>query len=173
MTVRIRIVGVGSPAGDDRLGWLAARALRRRAALAVLIPQVVTIAGFDRPGMGLLQGLEGLTALIVVDAVRSGAAAGTLHRLGVSEVTHVCGVLSSHGFGLAQTLELGLAMGWLPPQVTVFGLEMAAADAGSESLSAKVAAAMPVLIQSVEREVLEELARDSRAPLGGVRRSRG
>ncbi|MHB8257823.1 MAG: hydrogenase maturation protease [Acidiferrobacterales bacterium] len=155
--IRIHIVGVGSPHGDDRLGWVAAGELRRSAGLAALPPLTLTIAERDRPGMDLLQGLEGLTALIVVDAVCTGLAPGTLHRLTGDEIGGAAGTLSSHGFGLAAALELGRAMGCLPPRVAVFGLEIA--DTGGEALSPAVKAAMPGLVAAVEREVLDQISR--------------
>lgn len=157
MTIRIRIVGVGSPSGDDRLGWIAAGGLRRSPALSGIAPQTLAIVALDRPGTGLLEDLGDLAALIVIDAVRTGAAAGTLHRLCGSEIVHASGWVSSHGFGIAEVLALGQVLGCLPPQVIVFGLEMADAGGGVEMLSAPVAAAMPVLIEAVEREVFGQI----------------
>lgn len=156
MGIRIHIVGLGSPHGDDRLGWVVVGALRRSAVLAALPERTLTIRKRDQPVTGLLQGLEGLTMLIIIDAVSAGTAAGTLHRLSGETIGCTAGVLSSHGFGLAAALELGRAIGCLPPQVVVFGLEIA--DTTGEALSPAVMAAVPDLVAAVEREVLEQVS---------------
>ncbi len=156
MGIRIHIVGLGSPHGDDRLGWVAVGALRRSAVLTALPEQTLTIEKCDQPGTGLLQGLEGSNMLIVIDAVAAGTTAGTLHRLSRDRVGSATGALSSHGFGLAAVLELGRVIGCLPPQVVVFGLEIA--DTTGEVLSPPVMAAVPDLIAAVEREVLEQVS---------------
>jgi hydrogenase maturation protease len=67
----------------------------------------------------------GARAVILVDAVLTGAAPGTVHRFDASEhaLPALTGAASSHDLGLAEALELARALGSLPPQVIVLGIE--------------------------------------------------
>ena len=89
----------------------------------------------------LLDRWEGAGEVIVVDAARSGAAPGTVHRLdGLAEpVAHGQG--STHAFGLAETLALARALGRAPARLTVIGIEGERFGAGEE-LSPAVASAV-------------------------------
>ncbi len=153
--VRVRIAAVGSPFGDDRLGWIAAGRLRRSAALVALPAGVVSIAELDRPGADLLRDLEGLSALYVIDAMRTGGPPGTLHTLHAEAATVPQGALSSHGLGVAAALALGEAMACLPPRVIVFGLEITSTS--GTGLAPEVEAALPGLVAAVEHAVLGEV----------------
>ena len=69
----------------------------------------------------LLDRWEGAGEVIVVDAVRSGAPAGTVHRLdraGRADPAALRG--STHAFGLAETIELARALDRLPQRLTVY-----------------------------------------------------
>jgi hydrogenase maturation protease len=150
MPPKILIIGLGSPFGDDRLGWVALEALQASAALAAAGGGNISFATLDRPGPSLLAQWRGADHVIVVDAVRSGAPPGTRHRLEPAEVA-VPESVSSHGFGLAAALELARALNELPPRLVVYGMEIDPSCAGP-SLSAPVRRALPALIREVERE---------------------
>jgi len=152
MKAATRILGVGSPAGDDRAGWAAAGAIRASAWYRSRAASV-TVACLDRPGPALLAAMHGATQVVLIDAIRSGAAAGTVRRVDLDRIAmqESAGV-SSHGFGLAETLALGQALGMLPPQLTLFGVEAGDAN-GGEGLSAAVRAALPALVRRVQASV--------------------
>ena len=61
----IRVVGVGSPHGDDRVGWRLVEDLAESAGAGV---EAVAVT---QP-LGLLDHLDGCSVLIVVDACRAG-----------------------------------------------------------------------------------------------------
>lgn len=153
---RIQIIGVGAPYGDDQLGWVAAEALRNSPLLAGLAPQSVIISQRDRPGLALLEMVQDSAKLILVDAIRAGTRPGTLHRLTAPGLSTCQGLLSSHGYGIAAALEIGRVMGSLPPQVVIFGLEIA--GTAGDKLSPAVHEALPRLIQEIEREVVASLS---------------
>ena len=69
----IRIIGIGSPFGDDRAG------LEVAVRMAAAPPDGVEVIVADRPGTDLVGMLRGAEAVIVVDAVRSNAPAGAVH----------------------------------------------------------------------------------------------
>ena len=69
----IRIIGIGSPFGDDACGLAAARRLAEEP------PAGAEVVVADRPGAALIELLDGVDATILIDAVRSGSPPGTLH----------------------------------------------------------------------------------------------
>jgi len=146
----IHIIGVGSPFGDDRLGWVAVETLQRSATLAAAGGGSISFAVLDRPGALLLAHWHDAERVIVVDAVRSGAPPGTRHRLRPGEWAATASV-SSHGFGLASALELARALGDLPQHLVLYGIEIDPTCSGF-CLSEPVRHSLPDLIQEVERE---------------------
>ncbi len=110
----------------------------------------VTVRGFDGEAIGLLDLWDGYGAVVIVDAVRSGAAAGTRHRVDASAepVPASFRHSSSHTIGVADAIELARELGRLPGKVLLFGIEGAAFDASS-ALSASVAGALDGLAAEV------------------------
>ena len=76
-TALIRIIGIGSPFGDDAVGLEVARMLagRRRELRSDRVPIAQVTALVDL--------LEGAEAVILIDAVRSGALPGTIHEFSI------------------------------------------------------------------------------------------
>lgn len=113
------IIGIGSPYGDDQVGWRVIEHLQH-------LPEAdkITILTRDRPGIRLLEDLEGRRSTILIDAVQSGAPAGTLHDFDVGRLDKISTLTSSHGFGLAETLSLGKALGILPVTLSIYGIEI-------------------------------------------------
>jgi len=150
MDGRLHIIGIGSPFGDDRLGWVAVETLQRSAVLAAAGGGSVTFAVLDRPGALLLAHWHDADCVIVVDAVRSGAPPGTHHRLEAGEWA-VTESVSSHGFGLASALELARALDDLPPHLVLHGIEIDPSNTGF-SLSEPVLRALSGLVRAIARE---------------------
>ena len=153
MLDRVHIVGVGSPFGDDRLGWVAAETLQRSSAVNALEPGRIVISILDRPGAMLLAHCHDADHVIVMDAVRSGAVPGTRHRLSVSDLADSRLPATSHGFGVAAALELARVLGGLPDRLLLYGIEMDASCSGCV-LSDAVAGVMPVFVREIEKEAL-------------------
>ena len=151
----VRIIGIGSPFGDDRLGWEAVDAIRRSGLLNNMPEGGVSAHTCDRPGSGLLALMEGARFVILIDAMRSGAAPGSVRRLGKGDMEDSTGLLSSHGFGVAAALALGDVLGVLPCQWVCYGVELG--QLAADSLSPAVVAALPVLIEKINGELKEAL----------------
>ena len=149
MNARVRIIGIGSPFGDDRLGGEVVEALGRSSTLAAA--GNISFVVLDRPGALLLAHWHDADYVIVVDAVRSGAPPGTCHRLGPGEWISRESV-SSHGFGLASALELARALDELPRHLVLYGMEIDPSSTGF-SLSEPVRRSLSGLIREIEREV--------------------
>ncbi len=162
----VRVIGVGRTVrGDDGAGPLVARAL------AAAPPDGVVVCECPGEFDALLDLFEGADAVVVVDAVCSGAPPGTLvrHDAIASPVPAPAGP-SSHGFGLAEAIEIGRALKRLPPVLVVHGVEAADVTPGA-GLSPAVAAALPALVDAVRAEagaMAESLATSRQA-----RESRG
>ena len=152
MNAPTRILGIGSPAGDDRAGWAAVEAVRASAWYRSRADRV-QVECLDRPGTALLAAMQGATQVVLIDAMRSGATPGTVQRVELDRIAmQQTGGVSSHGFGLAEVLALGHALGALPPRLTLFGVEAGEAS-GGEDLSAAVRAALPALVRRVQASV--------------------
>lgn len=104
----------------------------------------------------LLDLWAGLDTVVVVDAVRSGAAPGTLHRVdaGAGPLPRDVGLASTHAMGIADALELGRSVGRAPARVVVLGLEGGSFVPG-ERLTPSVEAALEPLVAAVLAELQE------------------
>lgn len=141
----VRIIGLGSPFGDDRIGWAAAEALGSRAGTEA------EILLLDRPGAGLVHALAGAAAVLLVDGVRNGAPPGTLHRLAVADLLQAAGSPSSHHFGVADALGLAAALGQLPAALLVAGIAIGEVDVGA-GLSPALERRLPELVEALAAE---------------------
>jgi hydrogenase maturation protease len=104
--------------GDDGAGPLVADLLRAGQAAGLEIREM---AG---DGADLLLAWAGADEVIVVDAVVSGAPAGTIHVIdGTREAPPPAPLHSTHGLGVAQAVALAAALGSLPRILTIYGIE--------------------------------------------------
>lgn len=140
----LRVVGLGNPvAGDDSVGLEIVNRLRARGDCEgelVSLPQA---------GVGLMDALENVEAVLFIDAVSSGSPAGTLHLVPLpsGEVApRALATLSSHGWGLAETLKLMEALGRAIPRLALLGVELGTVEPGA-ARSPAVEAAMETLVE--------------------------
>jgi hydrogenase maturation protease len=161
-------VGVGSPHGDDRAGWLVADALHemtvtdvftRRSdllntgATAVVQSPPLAIRKACIPA-DLLDWLDGVARLIVCDAVCGAGPTGTLHRWFWPDPRigqmHSAG---SHDFGLPAVLELAGTLGRLPAVVVAWGIEAGQVLPDAE-VSPEIQRALPDLVARIHGELV-------------------
>jgi hydrogenase maturation protease len=115
--VRIRVIGVGSPHGDDAVG------LHVLGALGLAPPGGdVELVPCPRPDLDLVEALGGAEAVVLVDAVRSGGPIGAVSEPAPDALAGARPV-SSHGFGVAEALALARALGRAPARLAVVGVE--------------------------------------------------
>ncbi|HLJ47327.1 MAG TPA: hydrogenase maturation protease [Bryobacteraceae bacterium] len=136
------IIGVGNEfRGDDALGLIAARML----AEAGISCTIVESTG----GANLMDEWRGASSLIVIDAVCSGAAPGTIHRWDANRQELPERMFpTTHDFGLAEAVEMSRILRELPPEFLIFGIEAAQFDMGAP-LSPEVQSALPVLVNEI------------------------
>lgn len=146
---RARIVGLGTPFGDDRAGWEVVARLRD------VLP-VGTRADATSDPLAVMDAEPGDDRLVVIDACRGAGAPGSVNRFEWPRTQFTAdGGVSSHGVGLATALELAGLFGRLPPRVTVFAIEGGAAEPGA-GLSRAVEAALPEVVARVLAELVDE-----------------
>ena len=149
MTSALRVIGVGNRwRTDDAVGLDVVGRLRGT------LPDEVELMEREGEPTSLIDAWEGADAVWVVDAVSSGAKAGTLHRLdaGERELPAELFRASTHHFGLAEAVELARAVGSLPKHLVVVGVEAGELGLG-DSLSPAVADAVERAAGVVRKEV--------------------
>jgi hydrogenase maturation protease len=149
---RTLVLGVGNLIqSDDGVGI---HAVRRLQALAELPSDVEVIDG-GTMGLELLHCLEGVSHLVVVDAVDAGLPAGTLLRLAGDQVPAYLSLkMSPHQIGLPDLLFAAKLRDLYPQRVVIWGVQPASIEMGLE-LSAPVTDQLDALVQNI----LEEIAR--------------
>ena len=151
----IKIIGIGqSLRGDDAAGLAAVRMWEKTFQVNNERPHV-QVELTELPGIGLLSLLEGARLAILVDAVRSGARAGTIFELTENQLeTFSKDAGSAHGWGVAETLSLGrkLMPLTLPGKLILIGIEAGQLNLG-ETLTPEVETALPEVARLIERYV--------------------
>jgi hydrogenase maturation protease len=150
------VIGVGNPwRGDDGVGAAVARAVAARLGRCDPRPEVDVVEVDGEPAR-LLELWADRGLAVVVDAVVSGAAPGTVHRgavLGLAPSRAAAG--GSHAVGIADAVALGRALGRMPARLVTVGVEGAGFDHVDHlTLDPRVAAAVPEAAELVVREVL-------------------
>ena len=113
---QVRILGIGSPSGDDQAGWLTVDVL-----LAAGLDGV-DAEKLDRPGASLITLLENTSRVILIDAMQGNARPGEIQRFDQKDWPGYCNGLSSHGFGVLAALTLARELGSLPPRLDLYGI---------------------------------------------------
>jgi hydrogenase maturation protease len=147
---QLRVVCVGNRwRSDDAAGLEVARRLEGT------LPPDVTLVAHEGEPTALLDAWDGADELWLVDAVSSGAQAGTIHRLdaGASELPAAVFRASTHHVGLAEAVELARALGRLPVRTVVYGIEGGSFEVG-ETLTPAVAAAVERVSEDLRAELL-------------------
>lgn len=150
MTGRVVVIGVGN---DMRRDDGAGLAVLRRA--RVELPEGVEAIERDGEPTRLLDTWAHADLAVVVDAIRSGAAPGTIHRFDLTAgdtVPEASAVNSSHALGIGDSVALARALDLLPARLVVLGIEGAEFDDGP-GLSTEVEAA----VGDAARRILTEI----------------
>ena len=117
-----RLIGIGNPdRGDDAAGWEVA------GSVSTWEVDRRTAGSFD-----LLDVWDKDDEVVIVDAMRSGAAPGTVHMFDVTKEALPFGAFAStHAFGPAAVIELARTMDRLPHSLVVIGIEVADTSHGN------------------------------------------
>jgi hydrogenase maturation protease len=145
------VIGVGNEwRGDDAAGLLVARQLRR-------CGTSLSVLEHDGEGAALMELWNRWDAVIIVDAVHSGAEPGTVYRFDAisqplpSKIRHG----STHSFSLGEAIELGRALNQLPRHLVVYAIEGQNFEAGNR-LSSQVEGVISAVADRILREIHAE-----------------
>jgi hydrogenase maturation protease len=104
-------------------------------------------------GLDLLRVVHGARGVVLVDAVRLGAAAGTVSLLHGDAIVEAAGVLDGRAAGaVGELLAVARLMGWLPEPVALVGVEVADIGFGTD-LTPVVDGALPAAMDAVRHEL--------------------
>ncbi len=160
--IGVLVLGLGNPLlRDEGVGIHAVQRLARGYRLP---PQVEVLDG-GTAGMQLVAPIVDAEHLIVIDAVASGNAPGTVVVLRDEDVPVLFGRshLSPHQVGLSDVLAVCRLAESAPASVTVLGVEPVSLEPGLD-LTLPVAAALPRLL----RQLVTELERLGYPPIALV-----
>lgn len=143
------VIGVGNPfRSDDAVGRVIVEKLREH------LPEGISSLEETGDGAELLDAWSETDYVILIDAVCSGAPPGTIHRLDAREekLPSWFSRVSTHAFGLAEAIELARAMGEMPAELIIYGIEGLDFSAGTE-LTPEVAEAVPKAAHLILQEI--------------------
>lgn len=143
------VIGCGNAdRGDDAAGLLVARRLRE------LGVEAQEQSGEATALLGVFESAPAGRRVIVVDAMVTGSPPGSISfwdagAVRLSRETFRC---STHALGVAEAVELARALGKLPLQLGIYGIEGAGFEAGAQP-SREVLRAVEELAHRIAREV--------------------
>ncbi|MBI1750561.1 MAG: hydrogenase maturation protease [Acidobacteria bacterium] len=125
----LKVFAFGNPfAGDDAAGPALLEGLRDACSSACKFHLL------RQPGLELLPLLRSGDVVLFIDAVESGAPAGTLHLIPLPSpglAARALGSLSGHGWGLTETIDLARALGEPLPRMMLLGIELGQTEHGA------------------------------------------
>jgi hydrogenase maturation protease len=144
---RLVVIGIGNrDRGDDAFGRVVAARLRGR------LSGRVSLLEADGEGTALLDCLSKADGAILIDAAVSGNDPGEIHRFDAGEqLPAVKYGLSTHGFGVADAVELARTLGMLPARCIVY-----TAEARSFELGAPLSPELLLAVEEVAAQVIAD-----------------
>ncbi len=146
------VLGIGNLImSDDGIGVRVVQLLAER----FIFPSRVIVLDGGTLGLDLLPRLEGVERLLVVDAVETGEAPGTLVRLVGDDVPVVLETkVSPHQMGLKDLLAVAMLQGFSPLEMVLWGVQPELIELGTD-LSQPVASQLETLAEKVLSELAE------------------
>lgn len=120
MKMKTLLIGIGNEyRRDDAVGLIIARRVQEKAL------KTITVREASGEGAALMEAWKEAQTVILVDAVCSGAEAGTIHRIEAREQPLPAKFFhySTHAFSVAEAIELARVLNQLPPRLIVYGIE--------------------------------------------------
>ncbi len=136
MIVKTVVVGIGSPHGDDQIGWRIADRLSQAMCSSVEIYKAAS-------PIELLDFANRADELTICDACRADSDFGTIWCWNwPTEAIETCRFSGSHDLPLPVALELASQLGRLPRRVTIWGVNIGSTEPAAD-LSPGIEAAIP------------------------------
>ncbi len=134
---------------DEGVGVHVARALSLTLAQRNLPPSV-TVVEAGTAFLDVLPEIEKADRILLIDAMEAGGTPGSVYRVPFDQCRHPDMLASLHGFDLSRVLYM--AGSDRVPEVTVFGIEPACIEWGTE-----LSPAIQRILPAVEEAILNEL----------------
>jgi hydrogenase maturation protease len=131
---------------DEGVGVHVARALAQRE-----LPPNVAVVEAGTAFLDVLPDIEKAGRILLIDAMEGGGAPGSVYRVPFDQCLHPGMLASLHGFDLSRVLFM--AGSNRAPEVTVFGVEPARIEWGTE-LSPVIQVVLPAVEDAILNEVL-------------------
>ncbi|MCS6839962.1 MAG: HyaD/HybD family hydrogenase maturation endopeptidase [Roseiflexus sp.] len=146
----ILVLGLGNIImRDEGLGVRACERLIQRYRL----PDGVTVLDGGTLGLDLLPHLEGVTNLIILDAINAGLPPGAIVRLENEQIPQTLALkMSMHQVGLQELLAVLTLRGQIPPHIVLLGMEPLLIEPGLD-LSEPVQVNLDALVEAVAAEL--------------------
>jgi hydrogenase maturation protease len=155
------VIGIGNDyRHDDAVGLEVARLVRRADPAGAMV--VIGVSD----DYALHSAWQNCEVACVVDCTQSGAPPGTIQRFEVRDgpiPEEIFNSFSTHTLSLSRAIELSRALGKLPREMTIFGIEGADMSVGQGLTAAVEAAAARVVGLIVEYRAGSRYARASTA----------
>jgi len=149
--MRKLVLGVGNPIlSDDGIGIHVARALK-----TLNLPGV-EVEELPASGLELLDLVLDFDKVVIVDAIQTrGGVPGQIHILDEADFERAVHGSSPHGINIATALAMGrkIVPERMPKEVVYVAVEAEDLVNVGESLTPKVAAALPDIVKHVEKEL--------------------
>jgi hydrogenase maturation protease len=145
----VLLIGVGNEyRSDDGIGIYAVREIGRRN-----IPGVVIIEQ-NGEGAALMESWQGFDRVIIVDAINSGGASGSMLRIDALTEKLPAHFFhhSSHAFGVIEAIQMARVLEQLPHLLVLYGIEGKQFDVGP-GLTDAVLKNMTPMLTSIEHEL--------------------
>ena len=140
------ILGLGNLLlSDEGVGVHVARALAERE-----LPAGVSVVEAGTAFLDVLPEIEKADRILLIDAMEGGSAPGSVYRVPFDECRHPEMLASLHGFDMSRVLFM--AGNQRAPQVTVFGVEPARIEWGTE-VSPVVQRVVPLVADAILSEI--------------------
>ncbi len=147
---RICVMGLGNlMCTDDAVGMLAVQLLQSDPRL----PGHVMVIEGGTLGLDLLGRLDGVTRLLVLDAVDCGVTPGSVMRFEGEAIRRLPTGRSVHLLGLSDLLSVMLLLDAAPMEVVLLGVQPASTELGT-TLTSTVEQALDVLLAGALQQVL-------------------
>ena len=141
------ILGLGNLLlSDEGVGVHVARALAERE-----LPPDVSVVEAGTAFLDVLPDIEKADRIVLIDAMEGGGTPGDVYRVPFDQCVHPAMLASLHGFDMSRVLFM--AGNTRAPEVTVFGVEPALIEWGTE-----LSPAVQRMVPAVEKAILNELA---------------
>ena len=160
MSTNIHVIGLGSPFSNDQIGCEVLHDLALLKSLQPHINETVKMTAVDRPGLELVNMIEGYDHVFLIDAIKTNGFQGKIMTLNEDQILQSDSQWSSHGFGVIEALKLCKALEVMPNDLRIMGISVNQVTYG-EGMDPELIPARITLVHQLEDEILHLINTES------------